>query len=311
MSAHTDDQGNRSVTAPDGRCLEFRLTGPPGGLPVVFHHGAPGAAVPFGPLERAAAKRGLQVLTVSRPGYGASDPLPEETAPGTVAGAVADIRCVLDKLGAEEFLAVGWSSGGPRALACGALLPGRCRAVASLAGYAPPRAEGLDPVAGMDEDSAAEFTAVRQGRRALEAYLEEQVQAMAAAASTPGGDVVELLRAMLPPVDRAVMTGDFADYVLGAAEHSLRQGIVGWRDDDLAVDCPWGYVVEEIAVPVRIWHGREDGTVPVAHGEWLTAHVPGARAHLLEREGHLSLVARLDRVLDDLLDAAVVDEDGM
>ena len=62
--------------------------------------------------------------------------------------------------------------------------------------------------------------------------------------------------------------------------------------------------VEEIAVPVRIWHGREDRTVPVTHGEWLAAHVPGARAHLLEDEGHLSLVARLDRVLDDLLEAA-------
>ncbi|MFC4904350.1 alpha/beta fold hydrolase [Kocuria oceani] len=311
MSARTEDQGNRSVTAPDGRRLEFRLIGPPGGLPVVFHHGAPGAAVPFGPLERAATERGLQVLTVSRPGYGTSDPLPEETAPGTVAGAVADTLCVLDNVGAEQFLALGWSSGGPRALACGALLPGRCRAVASLAGYAPPRAEGLDPVAGMDEDSAAEFTAARQGRRALEAYLEEQVQAMTAAASAPDGDVVELLRAMLPPVDRAVMTGDFADYVMGAAEHSRRQGIVGWRDDDLAVNRPWGFAVEEIAVPTRIWHGREDRTVPLAHGEWLAARIPGAWAHLLEHEGHLSLVAQLDRVLDNLLDAAEVDEGGM
>ncbi|MGQ1798879.1 alpha/beta fold hydrolase [Kocuria oceani] len=160
MSTLSEDQGNRSVTAPDGRRLEFRLTGPPSGLPAVFHHGAPGAAVPFGPLERAAAERDLRVLTVSRPGYGPSDPPPEESAPGTVADAVADIRCVLDEVGAAEFLAVGWSSGGPRSLACGALLPGRCRAVSSLAGYAPPRVEGLDPVAGMDEDSAAEFTAV-------------------------------------------------------------------------------------------------------------------------------------------------------
>ncbi|MFC6256430.1 alpha/beta fold hydrolase, partial [Kocuria oceani] len=169
----------------------------------------------------------------------------------------------------------------------------------------------LDPVAGMDEDSAAEFTAARQGRRALEAHLEEQVQAMTAAASAPDGDVVELLRAMLPPVDRAVMTGDFADYVMGAAEHSRRQGIVGWRDDDLAVNRPWGFAVEEIAVPTRIWHGREDRTVPLAHGEWLAARIPGAWAHLLEHEGHLSLVAQLDRVLDNLLDAAEVDEGGM
>ncbi|GAA1764467.1 alpha/beta hydrolase [Kocuria aegyptia] len=304
MSAHTEDQGNRSVTAPDGRRLEFRLTGPPGGLPVVFHHGAPSAAVPFGPLERAAADRGLRVLTVSRPGYGTSDPLPEEEAPGTVADVTADTVCVLDELGAADFLTLGWSSGAPRALACGALLPGRCRAVASLAGYAPPRVEGLDPVAGMDEDSAAEFTASRTGRQALEAYLEERVEIMRAAASAPGDEIVELLRAMLPPVDQAVMTGDFVAYVLDSAERSLRQGVVGWRDDDLAVDRPWGFAVEQIDVPTRIWHGREDHTVPVAHGEWLAVHVPGSRAYLLEHEGHLSLLARLDRVLDDLVEAA-------
>jgi pimeloyl-ACP methyl ester carboxylesterase len=304
MSVQSEDQGNRSVTAPDGRRLEFRLTGPPGGLPVVFHHGAPGAVVPFGPLERAAADRGLRVLTVSRPGYGTSDPLPEQKAPGTVADAAADILSVLDELGAADFLALGWSSGAPRALACAALLPGRCRASASLAGYAPPRVEGLDPVAGMDEDSSAEFTAARAGRQTIEAYLEERVDILRAAASAPGDEIVDLLRSMLPPVDQAVMTGDFAAYVLDAAEHSLRQGVVGWRDDALAVVAPWGFDVGRIAVPTRIWHGLEDRTVPVAHGEWLAAHVPGAGAHLLEHEGHLSIVARLDRVLDDLVDAA-------
>ncbi|MEX5261284.1 alpha/beta fold hydrolase [Kocuria sp. CPCC 205263] len=304
MSAQPEDHGNRSVTTPDGRSLEFRLTGPPGGLPVVFHHGAPGAAVLFGPLERAAADRGLRVATVSRPGYGASDPLPEEKAPGTVAGAVADTSFLLDELEMTDFLTLGWSSGAPRALACAALLPDRCRAVASLAGYAPPRVARLDPVAGMDEDSAAEFTAARKGRSALEAYLEERMEIMSAAASAPGNDVVALLRAMLPPVDQAVMTGDFAGYVLDTAERALRQGVVGWRDDDLAVNRPWGFNVERVAVPARIWHGRKDCTVPLAHGKWLAAHVPGARAHLLEHEGHLSLVARLDRVLDDLLDAA-------
>ena len=79
---------------------------------------------------------------------------------------MADTRCVLDELGVADFLTLGWSSGAPRALACAALLPDRCRAASSLAGYAPPRVAGLDPVAGMDEDSAAESTAARKGRSA-------------------------------------------------------------------------------------------------------------------------------------------------
>jgi hypothetical protein len=40
--------------------------------------------------------------------------------------------------------------------------------------------------------------------------------------------------------------------------------------------------------------------VPYEHGVWLARHVPGAEAHLLEDEGHLSLVTRMDRILADL-----------
>ncbi|GGG70735.1 alpha/beta hydrolase [Kocuria dechangensis] len=304
MSEPTDEQGNPSVTAPDGRRVEFRVTGPPDGLPLVFHHGAPGAAVPFGPLEDAAVERGLRVVTLSRPGYGNSDPLPEGTAPGTVSGTAADTRLVLDELGATDFLTLGWSNGAPRALACGALLADRCRAVAALSGYAPPGVVGLDPVAGMDENSAAEYTAAVQGPEELEAVLGEEVRSMTAAALGTLEEIMELLRAFLPPVDQAALTGGLAEYVLSGARHALRQGVVGWRDDDLAVVRPWGFAVEQIDVPTRIWHGRLDRAVPVAHGEWLAAHVPGARTHLLEPEGHISLLVRLNAMLDDLVHAA-------
>jgi hypothetical protein len=42
--------------------------------------------------------------------------------------------------------------------------------------------------------------------------------------------------------------------------------------------------------------------VPFTHGRWLVDHVPGARARLMEGEGHLSLIASsFDRILDDLI----------
>jgi pimeloyl-ACP methyl ester carboxylesterase len=75
---------------------------------------------------------------------------------------------------------------------------------------------------------------------------------------------------------------------------------VGVRDDGLAAVTPWGFDVASIRVPVAIWQGREDAMVPFAHGEWLAAHVPGAEAHLLDDEGHLTLVTKLDEIMADL-----------
>jgi hypothetical protein len=35
--------------------------------------------------------------------------------------------------------------------------------------------------------------------------------------------------------------------------------------------------------------GRQGKSVPVGHGEWLAAHIPGVQARLLDNEGHGTL----------------------
>jgi pimeloyl-ACP methyl ester carboxylesterase len=82
---------------------------------------------------------------------------------------------------------------------------------------------------------------------------------------------------------------------------ALRDGIWGWHDDDLAFARSWGFALENMAVPVTIWQGREDAMVPYAHGAWLSSHVKGATARLFDDEGHLSLALRFGEIVDDLL----------
>jgi pimeloyl-ACP methyl ester carboxylesterase len=65
-----------------------------------------------------------------------------------------------------------------------------------------------------------------------------------------------------------------------------------------------GFALSDIIVPVSLWQGGQDRMVPSTHGRWLAEHIPGARAHLYDDEGHLSLVNQVDRILDDLLDLA-------
>ena len=72
---------------------------------------------------------------------------------------------VLDHLGAERAWVVGWSGGGPHALACAALMPDRVRGTALIASVAPYPAEGLDYLAGMGAENVEEFSAALAGPR--------------------------------------------------------------------------------------------------------------------------------------------------
>jgi pimeloyl-ACP methyl ester carboxylesterase len=127
-----------------------------------------------------------------------------------------------------------------------------------------------------------------------------QGRTVAAAAA----DVAASLGGLVGESDRAALTGDIAEGVAAGIRHGLSTGVAGWLDDDLAFVRPWGFELDEIAVPVSIWHGGDDRFVPPSHGAWLAAHVAGARAHLHDDEGHISLVRQLPRILDDLVSRA-------
>ena len=290
----------RTVRCPDGRDLEVLVTGPEDGLPLLYHSGTPTAASPLPALTDAATERGLRTVCWSRPGYATSTARPSRT----VAEVAADARAVLADLGGNRFVTLGWSGGGPHALACAALLPEHCAAAATLAGVAPHEATGLDWLAGMGAENVAEFTAARAGDPALTAYLEEQAATLA---RVTGGEVAAALGDLVPDVDKAALTGDFAEALAETFRRAVSTGVVGWHDDDLAFVRPWGFDLASITVPVSVWQGAQDRMIPVAHGRWLAAHVPGAREHLYDDEGHISLVVQPARILDDLLELAGMD----
>jgi pimeloyl-ACP methyl ester carboxylesterase len=284
------------VRLPDGRRLDIRVSGPASGLPLVFHHGTPGAATPIRALERAVHARGLRLITTSRPGYGDSSRQPGRS----VVDVAADTAAVLAAIGAERCLIAGWSGGGPHALACGARL-GAAAAVLVIAGVAPYGAEGLDWMSGMGEENVAEFSAAIEGEDVLRSYLRPQRELLR---DITAADIVSSLQTLLPDVDRAEVTGEFGEDMAASFREAVRAGVDGWLDDDLAFASSWGFSLDEISVPTMIWQGTADLMVPSAHGQWLASHLPAARAHLEEGEGHLSVgLGALDRMLDELTEA--------
>ncbi|HWC87831.1 MAG TPA: alpha/beta hydrolase, partial [Solirubrobacteraceae bacterium] len=202
------------IAAPDGGRLDVEVAGPEDGTPVVFHTGTPSGGVLFAPGVAAGAERGLFHVGYSRPGYGRSDRRPGRT----VADCAPDVAAIADELGFERFFTVGWSGGGPHALACAALLPGRTIAAATLGGVAPREAEGLDWLDGMGEENLEEFGALDAGEEELQAYLEEHGADLAGAS---GPELHAALGDLLSAVDQEALTGEFADYLARSVSEGL------------------------------------------------------------------------------------------
>jgi pimeloyl-ACP methyl ester carboxylesterase len=287
----------QTVTTGDGRRLEYLTSGAADGRPLLFHVGTPNCAADFSLIREPAEALGLRLICYSRPGYGDSSEKPGRT----VADAVSDATAVLDELGVAEFVTLGWSGGGPHALACAALLPQRCRAAATLAGAAPYGVPGLDFLAGMDEANVEEFTTATDGFDRLDGYLRSLRSHFS---EVTAASVVEGLAGLLSEVDKQAMTGQLAEEMAATFRRTMAAGIAGWRDDDLAFVKDWGFALTDITVPVSVWQGQQDRMVPFAHGQWLAATIPGARAHLLPDEGHISLASQAKMILADLIELA-------
>ena len=279
---------------PDGRTLDVRVSGPEDGVPLLFHHGTPGAGTPFRAFERAAHAHGLRYVSYSRAGYGASS----RRAGRTVADVADDMVAVLDHLGAERCVSAGWSGGGPHALATAAALPDRVAGATVIAGVAPYDAEGLDFLAGMGEQNVDEFGRAVAGEDDLRPRLAAEAEELR------GADVSGIIAGMstlLPEVDRAVLTDEFGEDLQANFAEAVRHGVDGWVDDDLAFVAPWGFDLGELAVPAFLWQGELDLMVPFEHGRWLARHVPGVVVHLEPGQGHLSLgVGRVGEILGEL-----------
>jgi pimeloyl-ACP methyl ester carboxylesterase len=275
----------RELSLPDGRVLIVHEEGPDDGAVIVVHTGTPVAGPPDAKTVADAAARGARIVGLDRPGYAGSTRRPGRS----IAGVAEDVTAILDDLGVERCVTWGISGGGPHALACAALLPDRIAAAASLAAVAPYGADGVDFLAGMGQDNLDEFGAAVEGEEPLRAYLEGEAAGLA---DITGDAIGAGLESLLPEVDLAVLTGDYADHLAAGLRTAVSQGVDGWLDDDLAFVKPWGFDLAEIRIPVLLYQGDHDLMVPPTHGAWLAQHIPGVDARLTADDGHLTLDAR-------------------
>jgi pimeloyl-ACP methyl ester carboxylesterase len=88
---------------------------------------------------------------------------------------------------------------------------------------------------------------------------------------------------------------------LASYTESLREGVDAFVWELQLAARPWGFPLSAIRVPVAVWHGGQDNSVPPVMGKRIAAAIPGARLHLLPDESHLFFLSRWREILDDLL----------
>jgi pimeloyl-ACP methyl ester carboxylesterase len=294
--ANPGENGLSLLTIPaTGQRLAFIEYGDPQGVPVIFCHGWPSSAT-MGELTDAAAKElGVRIISPDRPGISASALAPDRQLRDwpPVAEALAD------HLGLSRFRMLAISGGAPYAYVTAWAMPSRVSAIAVASG-APPIAElrdqsGLLPLYRWMMALHGRFPRLlRTGFRATRPFVSMKTSVHLAR---------KLLR-MLQPCDAEALRDSVAfDACFESQRRAWRGSALGVMLDAQLYAQPWGFRLEDVTVPVRLWHGIKDRTFSYRIAEEVAQRLPNCTARFVDNAGHYSLPIRnMHKILKDLIE---------
>jgi pimeloyl-ACP methyl ester carboxylesterase len=272
--------------------------GDPAGVPLLYLHGTPDSRLARPTDDGRAARAGVRLLALDRPGYGGSDPLP--TGGTSWTGPLArDVAAVLDELQVERVALLAWSGGTLAALALAAALPAQVSALGIVSGVVPRQAY----------DDAAVRRAGADRLRTLEL-----------ADTLPPGQLGEAVAPLLAPYpcDHALALEHQAEHrdLAGARElasvpggadrmaealvEAVRHGLAGVAADVEAQARPLDVDVTTGACQTRLWYGSADAVTPPAFGEWYARELPAATLDVVPGAAHYLLFTRWAAILRTL-----------
>jgi pimeloyl-ACP methyl ester carboxylesterase len=278
---------DRFIQTGDGRRVAFVDVGDPTAPAVVFCPGFMACRL------TAQGAPGVRVVAIDRPGVGGSTAQPART----VLDWPADVAAVTEHLGIRRFAVLGHSGGSPYAAACAVRLADRVTALGIACGFAP--FERADATNGMTKRMASAVPILRRApwlAQIMTRPLPRQYRRDPAAAFERqfGRD--------LPDADRRALADPAAkQLLLDAAIESTRQGPRGLAVElQLLFSRPWGFALDEIAVPTYLWYGSDDTLAPPSAGRYLAAQIPGARIVEYPDTGHMAVFTHWDEILATL-----------
>lgn len=238
---------------------------------LVMHYGTPHTGNHPPRIAAQAQEYGVRLLSVTRPGFAGSPRRRDRT----VVDSATEVIEVLDRLGIERVSTVGYSGGGPHALALAALLRDRITHVGTFACPAP---YDSTPAwfSGMS-DGGGGLRAASAGRTAREHYQQ----------------TAEFNPSSFTEDDWTALSGQWSEIGEDAQAAGAAGSDFGEIDDDLAFIKPWGVDLAQISGSVTLFHARADRVVPSHHAKRLAALLPSAAVRLIDKSGHVAVLDHL------------------
>ena len=278
----------RFIITPDGRTLAYAEYGATDGRAVFFFHGMPGSRL-FHPYDEITTRLGVRLVCVDRPGYGGSTYQPGRRIldwPG-------DIATLSAKLGIGKFAVAGHSGGGPYAAACAYALPDAVSAAAILCSVGPAGTPGA--TRGMSVLNRAGFQAGHiipwpLWRILLWSTYHRRCEDPAASMERDPGH--------RPPADEEQISRPEVRQACVVSEiEAFRHGLLGLAWEARLLTRPWGFRLEDIKIPVQIWHGTADNVASIAMAESMAGAIPNCTAIYCPGEAHLLLFPHWEEIL--------------
>jgi pimeloyl-ACP methyl ester carboxylesterase len=282
-----------TVQLHDGRALGYAEYGDPLGTPVIFMHGFPDSHITRNPDDTLTASLGVRLIIPDRPGIGLSDFKPASS----LLERVDDVVELADTLGLSRFAVLGWSAGGPYALACAYKIPDRLISVGVACGFAPfDRPGALEGMSKQMHQFIPLLRRVPWMARLMMAPLPGQYR------KDPEKAFQKQFGSSLSTADARVMAlSDVRSNLMEGAVEAMRQGARGPAIEmQLLFARPWGFRPEGISCEVSLWYGDADALVPLQMGRYLAGALSHCHLTVCHAEGHMLYVPRWAEMLRTL-----------
>ena len=283
----------RQAQLQDGRRLGFAEYGDPDGAPLFLFHDLWGNHSLRHPDDSILTRLGIRLIGVDRPGFGMSTRKPGRG----IMDVVDDVMLLSKALKLERFAVLGYSAGGPYALACAYRFPQivkHCAVVSCL----PP----------LDHE---------QGFRALHPFYGRLFQ-MASGneplfrllirgffwfdAQRSADQYIRELGSSFSRADQEVLSNiDLFSRRQEMWSTNRRAGSDNLVDEIVSLTRSWGFHLESIRVPVDVWWGETDLFCSPIVGERMAKLIPNAIAHCHSHAGHLILFSHWEAIMQALI----------